>query len=139
MIVTNENFAKTKIKHAKEILELLLSDNDEFDIICINKEIEFSPELPERISRDFGEVILFTLAEYTLSSARLENEHLVFEAGFGEENFGSVVSVPVNKIFQIMQQETPLFINVTAGVTYPEKEEKKNPFAMNPRNKKLLD
>jgi hypothetical protein len=39
---------------------------------------------------------------------------LSFEAGFGEENFGSVVSVPTNSIIQILIDDTAIFVNLSA-------------------------
>ena len=128
-----------KIKHAKEILSLLISRKYEFDILCVTKHINFNPPLPNHITSSFGEMILFSIANYTLSTAVIENENLIFEAGFGEENIGSIVSVPIKSILQITHNETPLFINITA--TFEEKEEKKpkNPFELNPRNKKFMN
>jgi len=140
MILTNLDFINLKIKHAKEILALLIAAQDEFDILCSLDGVEFNPTLPPHISSAFKDVILFSLANYTLSTATIDGDNLVFEAGFGEENFGSVVSVPIGNIIQITQEETPLFINVSATLPKPKKEEKpKNPFELNPRNKKLLD
>ena len=127
-----------KIKHAKEILSLLLSKQYEFDILCVTEKISFNPPLPEHIKSAFGEMILFSLANYTLSSATIENENLIFEAGFGEENIGSVVSVPINSIVQITHNETPIFINITATFEEPEPKTK-NPFELNPRNKKFMN
>jgi hypothetical protein len=43
--------------------------------------------------------------------------------------------VPIDNIIQITQEEVPLFINVAA--TLP-KQKPKNPFALNPRNKKFI-
>ncbi len=128
-----------KLKHAKEILSLLLSKQYEFDILCVTKKIEFNPILPEHITSAFGEMILFSLANYTLQSARIENENLIFEAGFGEENIGSIVSVPIKSIVQITHEETPLFINITATFDEPKEEKPKNPFELNPRNKKFMN
>ena len=126
-----------KLKHAKEILALLLDKQYEFDILCITQKVTFNPKLPEHITSAFGDMILFSLANYTLSSAKIENENLIFEAGFGEENIGSIVTVPIKSIVQITHDETPLFINITA--TFEEKEEKPtNPFELNPRNKKFM-
>ena len=73
-----------KLKHIKEILSLLLNKQYEFDILCVTKKIDFNPVLPEHITSAFGEMILFSLANYTLQSARIENEIRIFEAGFGE-------------------------------------------------------
>jgi len=139
MLKNLEEFRKIKEKHAKEILEFLLRESEEFDILCSTSDISFNPSLPEHISSAFGEIILFSLANYTLQSAHFEDKNLVFEAGFGEENFGSIVSVPVDSILQISKEETPLFINITASLPKPEPEKPKNPFEMNPRNKKFMN
>ena len=136
MVKNIEAFRNIKKHHAKEILTFLISENEEFDILCNTEEVTFSPELPSHISSAFKEIILFSLANYTLSTAHIENENLVFEAGFGEENFGSVVSVPLDSIIQILKDEMPLFINITATIPKPKKP--KNPFELNPRNKKFM-
>ena len=136
MVKNIEAFRNIKKHHAKEILTFLISENEEFDILCNTEEITFSPELPSHISSAFKEIILFSLANYTLSTAHIENENLVFEAGFGEENFGSVVTVPLDSIIQILKDEMPLFINITATIPKPKKP--KNPFELNPRNKKFM-
>ncbi|QCI27827.1 hypothetical protein [Caminibacter pacificus] len=139
MIFEDLEFRNLKEKHAKEILSFLLQKQEEFDILCAYRDIDFNPSLPKHISSQFKDVIIFSLANYTLSTAHFEGEKLVFEAGFGEENFGSVVSVPIETILQISQNDTPLFINVSASIPKPKEEKPKNPFALNPRNKKLLD
>jgi len=139
MLKNLEVFREIKKKHAKEILEFLLNEKEEFDILCVTSEINFNPKLPEHISNSFGDIILFSLANYTLQSAYIENENLIFEAGFGEENFGSVVTVPIESILQIAKEETPLFINVTASIPKPKPQKPKNPFEMNPRNKKFMN
>ena len=125
-----------KLKHVKEILSLLLNKQYEFDILCVTEKVNFNPKLPEHITSAFGEMILFSLANYTLQSAKIENENLIFEAGFGEENLGSVVSVPLKSIVQITYEETPLFINITATFDEPKPT---NPFELNPRNKKFMN
>ena len=137
MIIENSEFQKLKTKHAKELLFFLLNNvKDEFSILCSLDGIEFNPELPSHIKSAFKDVILFVLANYTLSTAKIEGENLVFEAGFGEENFGSIVTIPIENIIQIMQQETPLFINIAA--TLPKPKKPKNPFELNPKNKKFM-
>jgi len=126
-----------KLKHAKEILSILLAKQYEFDILCITNKVSFNPKLPDHITSSFGDIIMFSLANYTLQSAHIKNDDLIFEAGFGEENIGSVVKVPIKYILQITHQESPLFVNITAS--FEEKEEKpQNPFTLNPRNKKFM-
>jgi hypothetical protein len=136
MIIENNEFRRLKTKHAKELLYLLLEIKEPFNILCNLEDIEFNPSLPKHISSAFKDVIIFALANYTLESAYIENENLTFEAGFGEENFGSVVKVPIENIIQITQDDDPLFINISATMPKPKP---KNPFAMNPRNKKFID
>ena len=137
MIKNIEAFREIKSKHAKEILNFLISEKEEFDILCNLDGINFSPSLPSHISSAFKDIILFSLAAYTLSTAKIENDKLIFEAGFGEENFGSIVSVPIENIIQISKDETPLFVNITATIPKPKKP--KNPFELNPRNKKFMN
>jgi len=139
MILQTTEFRKIKEKHAKEMLEFLIPNTKEFDVLCSTDEISFNPSLPEHITSAFGEVLVFTLANYTLSTAKIVDDKLTFEAGFGEENIGSVVSVPLGAIIQITEEETPLFINVAATLPKPKEEKPKNPFELNPRNKKLMN
>jgi len=136
MIINLPYFRDLKEKHAKEILELLLQRDDEFSILANTKAITFDPPLPENITSLFTDVIVFAIANYTLQSAHIKDENFIFEAGFGEENIGSVVTVPLYSILQITEDEVPLFINASA--TLPKEEKPKNPFAMNPRNKKFI-
>ena len=136
MIINNLSFQQLKAKHAKELLELLLAESQGFNILTNTKDVTFSPALPEHISSQFSEVILFTIVNYTLHSAKIEDNIFSFEAGFGEENFGSVVSVEIDRIIQITEEDTPLFINISATLEKPKKVD--NPFALNPRNKKFL-
>jgi len=138
MLKNLETFRKIKEKHANEIIEFLQNENEEFDILCVRNEVDFNPKLPEHISSSFGDILLFTLANYTLQSSYIQNGNLIFEAGFGEENFGSVVSVPLDAILQISKEDTPLFVNVTATIPKPKEEKPKNPFILNPRNKKFM-
>ena len=137
MIIENPEFQKIKEKHARELLFFLLENvKDEFSILCNLEGVEFNPDLPPHIKSAFKDVIMFVLANYTLSTAKIEGKNFVFEAGFGEENFGSIVTVPIENIIQILQYDTPLFINVAA--TLPKPKKPKNPFEMNPRNRKLM-
>jgi len=136
MLKNIETFREIKTAHSKDILNFLLSEEEEFDVLCNIEDISFSPALPSHISSAFGEIIIFSIANYTLSTAHIKDNHLIFEAGFGEENFGSVVSVPLENIIQITKDETPLFINISA--TLPKPKKPKNPFELNPRNKKLM-
>ena len=136
MIINLPYFRDLKTKHATEILSVLLERNEPFSILAHLPAISFNPALPEHITSQFTDAIIFAIANYTLESAHINDNNFIFEAGFGEENIGSVVTVPIESIIQITQEEIPLFINVTA--TLPKQEKPKNPFALNPRNKKFI-
>ena len=72
---------------------------------------------------------------------------LVFEAGFGAENVGSFVSVPLLSIAQIIVDDTPILINLALPyekqmAVNSEKNEgfeaSMSVFLSNPENQKLL-
>ncbi len=143
-ILSDKTFSLLMQLHAKEIMDYLFENNHEFSILANTKEITFDPKLPEHISKNFKQVILFTLAGYTYESCQIDEENLYFEAGFGEENFGSFITVPLYAIMQILIDENPVFINLS----YPYKKEQEEEnrgleksmeiFTSNPENKKLL-
>jgi len=144
-IVDNDKFREIMIKHISDFIKYLFNENIEFSILTSLSNIGFDPPLPEYITTDFKPITLFTLAGYTYDSARVENEVLTFEAGFGRENFGSIVSVPLYAILQIIVENTPVLINLSTPPETKEKEKEKSGikksmdiFLSNPNNKKLL-
>ena len=134
-----------------EVIDYLIDKNEEFSITANINGVSFNPEIPESISKAFPQFTLFTLANYTYTTIELTETHISFETGFGAENFGSVVTIPLHAIFQIVIEESILFLNPTATVEkyFIKKEEdsesldqearSKNAFMMNNKNKKLLD
>jgi hypothetical protein len=134
-----------------EVLGYLLNKKSEFSLTANIKGVKFNPQIPESISANFQHFTLFTLANYTYTTIELSDTHISFETGFGAENFGSVVTIPLYAIFQIVINESILFLNPTATVEkYFIKKEPKlrkdedqktrsmNAFTMNKKNKKLL-
>ncbi len=111
-LVEDKDFAKFMQKSIQELIVLFFQKEQNFGILCRIEEVHFHPELPQEISDEFRPLTLFFLAGYTFESARIEEGYLVFEAGFGSDNFGSVVSVPLLSILQIIVDETPVFINL---------------------------
>ncbi len=148
-IVNKDNFREMMQEHCEDTVKFLFDENIEFSILTSLANIKFDPPLPQDIISEFKPITLFTLAGYTYESSNLQDEILYFEAGFGRENFGSFVSVPLYAILQIIVENTPIFINLS---TPPEKQAKpKNQisddtgikksmdiFLSNPNNKKLL-
>ena len=131
LILKDENFNKMMIKNINECINFLFEKGVEFGILSNLKFTEFNPALPEHITQNFkSEVILFELANYTLQSAKIENSTLCFEAGFGEENFPSTVSIPLFAIIQITLENMPILINFSIPDTEKMKREKsKNIFS----------
>jgi len=146
-VIEDKNFAKLMQKNIQELIIHFFQKEQNFGILCKVEEASFEPELPESINAEFRPLTLFFLAGYTFETARVENNALIFEAGFGAENFGSIVTVPLLSILQIIVDETPVMINLA---TYKEEKVIKKEidengvknsmesFLSNPENSKFL-
>lgn len=146
-IIEDKDFALLMQKNLQELIIHFFQKEQNFGILCKIEEASFEPNLPDSIESEFRPLTLFFLAGYTFETARIEDGFLVFEAGFGSENFGSVVTVPLLSIMQIIVDETPVFINLS---TYREKDTVKKEvdeggvensmasFLSNPENSKFI-
>lgn len=123
-IIVDSEFKKLMQKHSKEMLEFVLTSD--FKIVANLKSVNFNPPLPENIKSNLSKlpVILFELANYTLDSATLSDEGLKFEAGFGEEDFASTVTIPYLGVVQIIVDDKPIFINLAIYESEDSKREK---------------
>ena len=132
--------------HISETVKYLFNKNQEFALACEVKYITFTPELPSTIKESFDDTVLFILSGFTFESAQLEKGYFSFEAGFGNDNFGSTVSIPLLAIKQIYVGDNPIVINLAnPDMEGGEKKEgsaskKSSMDALlnNPENKKLL-
>lgn len=141
----NGHFNQLMKKHANEVVSFLLKEGVNFSILTNIADVQFEPALPAHISQNFKPITMFFLAGYTFESTQLNPEIMSFEAGFGSDNFGSIVSVPMHAILQIIVEEIPIFINLSNP---PKIEEKKSTeegvkrsmdaLMANPENQKLL-
>ena len=122
-IVKNENFKKLMQSHIEELIVYFFKTEQNFGILCKVEEISFDPQLPDYIASEFRPMTLFFLAGYTFETAHIDGDKLIFEAGFGSENIGSFVTVPLLSIIQIIVDETPIFVNV-ATYEKSKKEDK---------------
>ena len=146
-VIQDRDFAALMQKNIYDMLVHLFEKEQNFGVLCKIEDASFDPELPQDINAEFRAMTLFFLAGYTFDTARIENEFLVFEAGFGADNIGSLVSVPLLSIMQIIVDETPILINLA---TYKQdiKIEKKvdesgvensmASFLSNPENSKFI-
>ena len=146
-IVKNDKFCDIMRLHIQQLLVYLFEQEQNFGILCKIEQLSFDPELPKHISDEFRPMTLFFLAGYTFESARIDNDSLIFEAGFGSENVGSFVTVPLLSIMQIIIDETPIFVNLASpnivkqsNDTVVDKGVKNSmaAFLSNPENEKFI-
>jgi len=146
-MIKDENYMAMMRKNIQELLLFLFEQEQNFGILCKIEHLDFEPELPEHIRNEFRPMTLFFLAGYTFETAQLEDDLLVFEAGFGEENVGSFVRVPLLSIMQIIVDETPIFVNLSSpsevASNHPPKSENgvensMASFLSNPENQKFV-
>jgi hypothetical protein len=130
-------------------LSLLLKKKRPFCVLANIARVSFNPPLSETITKRFQPATLFVLEGYTLSSAKIENGIFSFEAGFGEDNIGSIVSMPIGAIVHLSIDNTPLFLNMSIDTAVPNSEPTKatkddkskrslEAFLNNPENKNLF-
>ncbi|MBU0924267.1 hypothetical protein KKG81_05230 [bacterium] len=139
-IIESEEYKQLVEIQIKETILFLLNKNQEFSITANIIPISFNPELPKTIKDQMHKFSLFILSNYTYTTVQVDNEYVSFEAGFGNENFGSVVKIPLHAVFQIIVDESILYINSVATVEKFNKDLKKNSlnvFKNNPNNKKF--
>jgi hypothetical protein len=149
-VLKDRNYANLMQKHILEILTFLFETEQNFGILCKIETLTFDPELPADITAEFRPMTLFFLAGYTFESARMENDRLIFEAGFGPDNLGSIVTVPLLGIMQVIIDETPIFVNLASPLETNNTKAKNNEseksgvkssmeaLLANPENKKFL-
>ena len=126
--------------HIEKTIGYLFEKNQEFAIACEVKYVKFEPELPSDIKNSFNDTVLFILSGYTFETAKLEEEVFYFEAGFGDDNFGSTVAVPLLAIKQLFVGDNPIVLNLAQPVEKKETSSQNSMEALlnNPENKKLL-
>lgn len=141
-VLESEDFNALMKKHSHALLELLLKRGINFSILTNIAEVTFDPILPDQISQNFKPITMFFLAGYTFESTQISDGYISFEAGFGSNNFGSLVSVPIAAILQIIVEEIPIFINLGNPPKLQPKQQgiRKSMDALmsNPQNQKLI-
>jgi len=146
-VINNSDFTELMQKHMQELIIHFFEKEQNFGILCKIEDVSFEPSLPGDIVSEFRPLTLFFLAGYTFETAHIQDNNLIFEAGFGADNFGSVVNVPLVSIMQIIVDETPVMINLATAKPEdkPKKELSKKgvkdsmaSFLSNPENSKFV-
>ncbi len=127
-------------EHIEKTISYLFNKDQEFALACEIKHVSFTPALPADIKDTFKETVLFVLSGYTYETAKLEEGYFYFEAGFGNDNFGSTVTVPLLAIKQLFVGDHPIVLNLAEPVIEEDVSKKSSMEALlnNPENKKLL-
>lgn len=140
-IIENVEYKDLVSSQVKNTISFLLKQNEEFAITANIEAVTFDPELPTATLEQLSKFSLFILSNYTYTTIKLDDSAIYFEAGFGSENFGSTVRVPFFSVFQIVIDESILFVNSVATVDKFNKdvnEKSLNVFKNNPNNKNLI-
>jgi len=146
-LLNNNGFIRLMEEHSTRLIDFLLENEIEFGILCNLADVEFVKKLPDEIFSTFKPLTLFMIAGYTFQSAFInDDEELEFEAGFGRDNFGTTVLVPVGSILQILVNETVIYVNLTATIKRKGDnarnkgsiERSLNAIFSNPQNQKLI-
>jgi hypothetical protein len=146
-VIEDKDFALMMQRNIEEMMIYLFQKEQNFAVLCKIEDVSFEPALPENINAEFRPLTLFFLAGYTFETAQIDGDYLIFEAGFGNENFGSLVTVPMLSIMQIIVDETPLLINlatykhiqkVDKSIDEEGVENSMSSFLSNPENSKFL-
>jgi len=127
-------------EHIEKTIGYLFNKDQEFALACEIKHVDFSPELPSSIKESFNETVLFVLSGYTYETAELNAGYFSFEAGFGVDNFGATVTVPLLAIKQVFVGDHPIVLNLAHPMEKEKVAKKSSMEALlnNPENKKLL-
>lgn len=125
-------------EHILNIIEFLFEEEQEFGVACEIEFVKFEPQLPNEIIKSLPTITLFMLANYSFESASVDEDFLQFEAGFGVENFGSFVQIPILAIKQIFVDEYPILINIALPREDREEVDSMSALLNNPENAKLL-
>ncbi len=119
-IIEDKQFGSIMQNSMQELMVHFFNKEQNFGVLCSIEHVSFDPVLPENINSEFRDLTLFFLGGYTFETAHIEDGYLRFEAGFGSDNFGSVVSIPLLAILQIIVDDTPVMINLAK---YQEQED----------------
>ena len=137
----SEAFRRIEEEHLYRTIAFLLEEGIEFAVAAELECVSFDPPLPQSIAEHLRPLSLFVLGGYSFESSSVDEKALVFEAGFGVENFGSVVRIPLLAIKQLIVGEYPIAINIAEPRPEdgtPEAERSMEALLSNPENRRLL-
>ncbi|WP_199770176.1 hypothetical protein [Helicobacter mesocricetorum] len=145
VLLSDKRFFSLLKRYCYEIIKVLMDKRMNFSIVCNVACVKFEPPLPSQIYDTFSDLTVFILAGYTFESLELEENNLYFEAGFGEDNLGSFVTVPLESIVQILlpddenfRSDLCLYINLLGTLLEPKNAKSNEEEGINSSMKALL-
>lgn len=132
--------------HITSTIQYLFETNQDFALACELENVTFTPSLPDEVQESFPKPTFFVITQYAYESAILEENDFSFESGFGTQNIGARVSIPLLAIQQIFLNHIPLIVNHVRDIDTIVKEEEieekitssMKGFLSNPENQKFL-
>jgi hypothetical protein len=146
-LICKDTINECILESSEKLLFTLLSQEINFSIFCYINNVKFNPPIPDNIGANMKSLTIFALSGYTLTTVEIDKNKIVFEAGFGEENFASTVTVPIANILQILIGENVIFVNpFSDGLSSTQKKEKgeeelsvsMQAILSNPKNKNIF-
>ncbi len=137
----SDEFREIQREYLMRTIGFLLEHGIDFAVAAEVEHLVFEPELPESIAERFQPLSLFVLTGYTFESSSVDEEALRFEAGFGEENYGAWVTIPLLAIKQVIVGEHAIALNIAEPapkVSAPDPSRSMEALLKNPENLKLL-
>ena len=137
----SDEYRTIQREHLMKTIGFLLEQGLDFAVAAEVEYLDFEPELPESIAGRFQPISLFVLTGYTFESSSVDEEALRFEAGFGEENYGAWVTIPLLAIKQVIVGEQVLVLNIAEPapkIPAPDPSVSMEALLKNPENLKLL-
>jgi len=112
-ILNDTEYKAINTKHICDTIQYLFDKSQPFSIFCLYDYVSFNPELPSSIRIKPQPYIIFNLDGYTFESATIIDDVLEFEAGFGPNNFASIINIPLLAIQTINIGEETILVNLT--------------------------
>ena len=140
-IFEDDRYIDSVVNHIQHTIKLL-KEYKMFFSIAVNKEaIDFNPPLPDDIISTFSPFTVLAVHNYTFDTLEVLDDTLVIEAGFGKENIGSVLTIPLGAILQIIVDDMIILSNPSASFNknfHSQKTISKNSFKQNPNNSRFF-
>ncbi|KAA6227023.1 hypothetical protein FMM56_07890 [Campylobacter sp. LR264d] len=139
--LADNKFVALMTSHCYDVIKMLTNGGIEFNIVVHTKFVNFNPPLPEEFGIQNHALSVFALAGYTFESISLEKDKLFFEAGFGPDDYETLVSLNLAAINQIQVENSVIFVNFSLYKGECDKkhltQNSKKLFLNNPNNKNL--